>query len=88
MEDIILEGPDKLFRHEPAHLVLEAFHRGCIEDDSEMSVMIIARFDAWMAAFIKDLPRKRNGTLKGGSEAKVMKGRYEELLLSATASLM
>lgn len=41
-----------------------------------------------MTALIDDLPRKKNGTLKGGSENIVTKGRYEELLPSATASLL
>lgn len=33
VEERILERPEKLFGVEPARLVLEFFHGGCIEDD-------------------------------------------------------
>lgn len=67
-----------MFENDPAILVLESFVVGRIGDDDDLTVMHIARIDDWMTALIDELPRKMNGIRKGGSEALVLKGKYEE----------
>lgn len=83
-----LSGVDTLFANEPARIVAESFSGGCVNEDDDMSIMVICRIDAWMTAMIEQLCDRKIVGRRGGSDTTQLRDRYRELLVASTEQVL
>ncbi len=82
-----IDENDKLFNNTASREAFKQFYCMDKEDPKEVSILYIARLDAWMTAVLERSVRRKFAKQKGGTEVRSLKHRYNSIKYLALINL-